>query len=422
MAQPLSPPQEPFDTGTATKGKHKLSPRLLIPLGLLLTGIGIFTSYVISSNSQANTLRVTGRIEGYETDIGAKVAGRIESVAVREGDTVQKDQVIVKLNDAEIQAQLKGALARVDAMQKQEEQARLQISILESQILENQLTLKQALGDAKGRIFQAESSVASSEAQLNQAIANVEQAKSELKLAQMNRDRYARLVNQGAVTRQQYDQAQTSWETALANLRSRQAAVDSFRKLVNSAQGQLTQAQSTGLNPSIRSTQLTGLNTQLAQTRLKLAAAQADVANAKASQQEMKAKIADLNVISPINGVVVSRSVEPGAVVTTGKTLLTIIDPKTVYLRGFIPQGDIGKVRVGQEAKIFLDSAPKQGLSAKVAAIDTQASFTPENIYFQQDRVKQVFGVKIIIDNPEGLAKPGMPADAEIDIASEAEK
>lgn len=197
MAQPLSPPQEPFDTGTATKGKHKLSPRLLIPLGLLLTGIGIFTSYVISSNSQANTLRVTGRIEGYETDIGAKVAGRIESVAVREGDTVQKNQVIVKLDDAEIQAQLKGALARVDVMQKQEEQARLQISILESQILENQLVLKQALGDAKGRIFQAESSVASSEAQLNQAIANVEQAKSELKLAQMNRDRYARLVNQG---------------------------------------------------------------------------------------------------------------------------------------------------------------------------------------------------------------------------------
>ncbi|OUL28148.1 efflux RND transporter periplasmic adaptor subunit [Nostoc sp. 106C] len=422
MAQPLSPPQEPFDTTASDKGKRKLSPRLLIPVGLLLTGIGILTSYLISSHSEANTLRVSGRIEGYETDIGAKVAGRIESVAVREGDEVHKGQVIVKLDDAEIQAQLKGASARVDAMQKQEEQARLQISFLESQILENRLTLQQAMGDAKGRIFQAESSVASSQAQLNQAIAQVEQAKSELRLTQMNRDRYAKLVKQGAITRQQFDQAQTSWESALANLRSRQAAVDSFRKLVNSAQGQLTQAQSIGLNPSIRSTQLSGLNTQLAQTRLKLAAAQADVTNAKASQQEMKAKISDLNVISPINGVVVSRSVEPGAVVTTGKTLLTVIDPKTVYLRAFVPQGNIGKVRVGQEAKIFLDSAPKQPLSAKIAAIDTQASFTPENIYFQQDRVKQVFGVKIAIDNPAGLAKPGMPADTEINITPEAGK
>ncbi|MBD2353571.1 HlyD family efflux transporter periplasmic adaptor subunit [Tolypothrix sp. FACHB-123] len=419
MAQPVSPAQEPFDTTATTKSKRKLSPRLLIPLGLLLTGVGLFTSYLISSRSAANILKVSGRIEGYETNIGAKVAGRITSVAVREGDTVREKQVIVNLDDAEIQAQLQGASARVDAMQKQEEQARLQISLLENQILENRITLQQSVDDAKGRIFQAESSFASSQAQLTQVIANVEQAKSELKLAQMNRDRYAKLVKQGAVTRQQFDQAQTNWESALANLRSRQAAVVSYQKLVNSAQGQLTQAKSSGLNPSIRNAQLSQLNNQLDQTRLKLGTAQADVLNAKAALQEIKAKIADLTVTSPINGVVISRNVEPGVVVTTGKTLLTLIDPKTVYLRAFIPQGNIGKVRIGQEAKILLDSALKQPLSGKIAAIDTQASFTPENIYFQQDRVRQVFGVKITIDNPGGFAKPGMPADAEINITAE---
>ena len=257
---------------------------------------------------------------------------------------------------------------------------------------------------------------------MNQALAQLEQAKSELKLAELSRDRFAKLIAEGAVTKQQFDQTQTSFETTLATVKSRKAAVDSFRKLVNSAQGQLTQAQSTGLNPSIRSTQLAGLRTQLAQTRLKLAGAQADVASAKALQQEIKAKIADLNVISPIDGVVISRSVEPGAVVTTGKTLLTVINPNTVYLRAFIPEGEIGKVHVAQTAKVFLDSAPKQPLSAKITAIDTEASFTPENIYFQQDRVKQVFGVKIGIDYPAGLAKPGMPADAEINIASQAKK
>ncbi|MBD2207734.1 HlyD family secretion protein [Calothrix sp. FACHB-1219] len=418
MAPPLTPAQEPFDTSATSKGKRKLSPRLLIPLGLLLTGIGVFTSYVITSRSAANTIRVTGRIEGYQTDIGAKVAGRITSVAVREGDTVREKQVIVQLDDAEIQAQLKGASARVDAMQKQEEQARLQVSFLHSQIEENQISLKQAVEDAKGRILQAESSVASSQAQLSQAIANVEQAKSELKLAQMNRDRYIKLVKQGAITRQLFDQAQANLESALANLKSRQAAVTSYQKLVNSAQGQLTQAQSVGYNSSIRNVQLNASKTQLAQTQLKLSTAQADVLNAKAAVEEIKAKIANLTVTSPINGVVVSRNVEPGVVVTTGKTLLTLIDPNTVYLRAFIPQGIIGKVRVGQPAKIFLDSAIKQPLAAKIAAIDTQASFTPENIYFQQDRVKQVFGVKITIDNPAGFAKPGMPADAEIDLTA----
>lgn len=422
MTQLISPPQEPIDGAVPEKKKGKPSPRLLIPIALLLIGAGVTTWFFLSPHSETNALRLSGRIEGYETDVGAKVAGRIESVAVREGDVVRKNQVIVKLDDAEIQAQLQGAEARLDSIRKQEEQARLQINILESQIIENQLTLQQARGDAKGQIFQAESSVASVQAQLNQAIAQVEQAKSELKLARMNRDRYTKLVAEGAVTQQQFDQAQTSFETAFATLKSHQASVDSYRKLVNSAQGQLTQAQSTGLNPSIRNAQLTGLRTQLAQTRLKLAAAQADVANAKASQQETKAQIAYLNVKSPIEGVVISRNVEPGAVVTAGKTLLTVIDPKTVYLRGFIPQGEIGKLRVGQSAKVFLDSAPKESLSGKVAAVDTEASFTPENIYFQQDRVKQVFGVKITIDNPNGFAKPGMPADGEITITPEAKK
>jgi HlyD family secretion protein len=136
--------------------------------------------------------------------------------------------------------------------------------------------------------------------------------------------------------------------------------------------------------------------------------------NARAAKQEIQSKIADLKIISPIDGVVTARSVEPGAVVTTGKTLLTVINPDEVYLRGFIPEGEIANIKVGQPAKVFLDSRPDRPLSAKISAIDTQASFTPENIYFKEDRVKQVFGVKIRIDRPDGLAKPGMPADAEI--------
>lgn len=422
MAQSLSPPQETAETAALPKPKRKVSPRVLIPLGLLLTGVGVSTWYFLSLPKPGEPLQVSGRIEGYETDIGAKVAGRIEAVAVREGDQVRKGQVIVQLDDEQIEAQLKGATARLVSTQQQELQARLQINLLETQIQEQALNLEQAQGDAKGRIFQAESSVAASAAQFNQAEAQLQQAKSELKLAQTNRDRFAKLVADGAVTQQQFDQAQTTFETAQSTVRSRQASVDSFRKLVDSAQGQLVQAQTTALNPSIRNTQMAGLRTQLAQTRLKLAAAQAEVVNAKAAQQETQTKIADLNIISPIDGVVTTRSVEPGVVVTTGKTLLTVINPNTVYLRGYIPEGDIGKVRVGQQAKVFLDSAPDKPLSARISAIDTQASFTPENIYFREDRVKQVFGVKISLDNPDGFAKPGMPADAEIVLAPEAKK
>lgn len=413
MAQSISPPQDPSEAIEQPKRKFPLL--RLIPVVFVLAGVGT-ASWYFTRPQIVEPLQISGRIEGYDTDMGAKVAGRIESVAVREGDTVRQGQVIVRLDDDEIQAQLRGAAARLVATQQAEMQARLQINLLESQIQEMELNLQQAQTDTKGRVLQAESGLAASLAQLNEAEAKLKQAQSELRLAKINRDRYAKLAKEGAIPQQQYDQYQMQWETAQSTVQARQASVESFRKLVNSSQGQLVQAQTSQLNPNVRQAQLEGLRTQLAQTKLKLAGAQAEVASAKAAQQEIQAKLDYLNVVSPIDGVVTTRSVEPGAVVTTGKTLLTLINPKDVYLRGYVPEGEIGHVRIGQAANIFLDSAPNQPLPGTVTAIDTQASFTPENIYFKQDRVKQVFGIKISLDNPKGLAKPGMPADAEIPI------
>jgi HlyD family secretion protein len=91
-----------------------------------------------------------------------------------------------------------------------------------------------------------------------------------------------------------------------------------------------------------------------------------------------------------------------------------MLDLTKVYLRGFVPEGDIERVKLGQPARIYLDSHPRQPVDAVVSRIDPEASFTPENTYFRSDRVKQVVGVKLLVNNPTGNAKPGMPADGEI--------
>lgn len=402
----------PQETAHALLTKRKPNLRWLIPLGLVIIGAVGIAWYL--SRPQSTALQLSGRIEGYPTDVGAKVGGRVDSVALREGEVVRRGEVIVRLDDAEIQAQLQGANARLSAAQQQEQQARLQIAVAQSQIQEAQFNLEQSQGDARGRIAQAEANVAAAQAQLSQTEAQLVEARSQLDLAQKERDRFRQLLQAGAITQQQFDQTQTTFQTAQATLRSREAAINAAQRQVNAAQGGLVQAQTASLNPNIRNAQLDAFRRQLDVARSQLTAAQAEVKNAQASRQQIQAQITYLNVVSPIDGVVLTRSVEPGEVVATGRTLLTLIDPNTVYLRGFIPEGQIGNVRVGQRANVFLDSAPNRPLPARVAAIDTQASFTPENIYFREDRVRQVFGVKLSIDNPQGFAKPGMPADGEI--------
>ena len=422
MSQTTSQFQEKKPDSVPKPQRRQKRLRLLIPLVLLLLGIGIGVRYYFFSQPEDNDLELSGRIEGYETDIGAKVGGRIESIAVREGDRVTKGQAIAQLDDAELKAQLEGAKARFNAAQQQVNQARLQIEVIQSQITEARLNLQQSSEDATGRINQAQASVAAAEAQLAQAQAQVNQAEAEKKLAQADRDRYKSLLQDGVIPQQQFDQTQTKLDTTQASLQASQAAVDAAKKQVNVAQGALTQAKTSSLNPEINTARITGLNKQLAQAQAQLEAAIAEVANAKATQAEITAKLDDLKILSPIDGVVLTRTSEPGEVISTGTTLMTVINLNNVYLRGYLPEGEIGLVRVGQPAQVFLDSAPDKPLAATVTEIDSQASFTPENIYFQSDRVTQVFGLKLSIDNPNGFAKPGMPADGEIIREEETEK
>jgi HlyD family secretion protein len=111
---------------------------------------------------------------------------------------------------------------------------------------------------------------------------------------------------------------------------------------------------------------------------------------------------------------VATRTAEPGEVVMAGTPVITLIDLTRVYLRAFVPEGDIGRVRVGQPARVYLDSAPATPVEAVVSRIDPEATFTPENTYFREERVKQVVGVKLQLRGAVGFAKPGMPADGEI--------
>jgi|JYMV01.1.fsa_nt_gi multidrug resistance efflux pump len=160
------------------------------------------------------------------------------------------------------------------------------------------------------------------------------------------------------------------------------------------------------------------LRGQMLQARMMQMQARAAVAKAQAMSSAAKEAKTNFNITSPIAGICETRSIEPGELVATGQVLLTIVDPQSVYMKGYIPEGDIGKIKLGQEADVYLDSDSKKAHKAHITSIDRAPSFTPENVYFKDDRVRQVFGVKLALVHPDGLAKPGMSAEAKINLKS----
>ena len=386
----------------------------LLPILLLILGVGwLVKTYILSSKAN-QPLELSGRIEGYETDIGAKVGGRVDYIKVREGDQIKKGELLAQLEDTQIKAQLEGAKAQIDSYKQKENQALWQIDVINRQIEQEQLSKKQSVDDSLGRVNQATSSVTAAQSQLAVAKAQQAQSQSALKLAKADLDRYSTLIKEQVITRQQYEQALNRWENSQAEVNSRLAAVEAARKQINVAQGSLVQARSSRFNPDISQARLLSLQTQLKQTQSQLNGAKAELENAKANQKQIQVQQKDLKIYSPLDGVVITRNAEPGQVVAVGKTILSAVNLEDLYMRGFIAEGQIGKVKVGQKAEVYLDSDPKHPLKAKVTEVDSKASFTPENIYFKEDRVKQVFGVKLGLLEGGGYAKPGMPADAKI--------
>ena len=192
------------------------------------------------------------------------------------------------------------------------------------------------------------------------------------------------------------------------------ASVDAGKKQVAAAEAALQRAQAQMHNVDIKAADRMTLVSQVSELKAQIASAQADVEADRAALRKIEADLADLTIHAPIAGTILTRSAEPGRVIQPGQTIFTMVDLHKLYLRGFVPEGTVGKVKVGQRAQVWLDSNPKEAVPAQVIRIDPQVMFTPENTYFKEDRVKQVMGLKLGLLGAYGYAKPGMPADGRI--------
>jgi HlyD family secretion protein len=384
------------------------SRRKLIPLMLVVLGVAAFfiwRGYFANPKIPDSIVTVSGRIEGDDSAVSPKTSGRIIEIRVREGDTVKAGDTIATLDDAQVRAredQARAALAGAEARAKS---ANDQIAVYEKELQQNELMTEQSKVDAAGRVRQAEADLAAAESDLAQQEAS-------LRLAQFDNDAYQKLVTTGAVSERQAKLASTTAD-------QQSAAVAAARRRLEAARGALTTAQANLSNPGIRSFQADTVRKQIDQQRGEIASAVAASQQARFQLAEAEENRQDLIIAAPFDGTVMTRAAEPGEVVQAGTAIVTLLDMSKVYLRGFVPEGQIGKVKIGQPARVYLDSAPTQPIAAFVQRIDPQATFTPENTYFRDDRVKQVVGVKLLLKAATGFAKPGMPSDGEILVQGE---
>jgi HlyD family secretion protein len=394
------PPASGASPAAENKPPRSRVAMILLVVAIIVAALVIWKVFFASPNLPASIVALSGRIEGDDSAVAPKTSGKILEVTVREGDTVTAGQVIARLDDAQVRAKEDEARAALADAQAKMQGARDQIAVLQDQLRQNQLQTGQSTMDAEGRVRQAQADLTAAQADL------VEQ-QAALRLAEFNRDAYSRLAKTGAASELQGLQAEVQAD-------QQAAAVAAAQRRVESSRGALTTAQASLDNPKIRVAQVSSTEAQIAQQQSTIASTKAATAQAQATLAQAVADRADLTVLAPFSGTVLTRAAEPGEVVQAGTAIVTLLDLSKVYLRGFIPEGDIGKVKIGQPAHVFLDSSSNQALDAYVLRIDPQATFTPENTYFRDDRVKQVVGVKLQLTQGIGFAKPGMPADGEI--------
>jgi HlyD family secretion protein len=272
--------------------------------------------------------------------------------------------------------------------------------VLNQQLQQNRLQATQSEGDAAGHVSQALADLSAAQADLAQQQAN-------LQLAEFDREAYTRLFKNGSAAERQAKEA-------VAKADAQAAAVAAAQRRVEAAQGAVTIAKTTLANPAIHNAQTAAVLSQIEVQQADIASANFQLAQARSQLVEAKANSQDLTIRAPFTGSVVTRSAEPGEVIAAGTPVVTLLDLRRLYLRGFVPEGQIGKVHLGQKARVYIDSDLEHPIDAVVSRIDPQATFTPENTYFRNDRVKQVVGIKLALHDNQGKAKPGMPADGEV--------
>jgi HlyD family secretion protein len=384
---------------------------------------------------EEQALVVSGSIEGEEVTIVSEFGGRIISLDVDEGDQVEVGQVLVELDTSLLQAQMAQAEAGVKAAEAN--LVSVKAGTHPAEIMAAQALLHQAIAERSATETawqdslavlenpqEIEAQIAEARAAVDLATVQIEQIEAQLATAKVERDRYRA---QGSMEEKwlyvihnyQVEAADASLDAARANRKGAEetlAALEALRdnplavaSQVHRAEGQYDIAVA---GVAVAKAKLDEL--KAGPTAEELAVAEALVDQARSAISALETQIEKMTLHSPIAGIVTSRSAHEGEAAIAGATLLSVANLDEVKLTVYIPEDELGRVYLGQQVEVQVDSFPGRVFTGTVCYISQQAEFTPRNVQTEEERVNMVFAVRVRLPNQDHLLKPGMPADAVI--------
>lgn len=385
----------------------KIVPILVLLAVLVAAGLA-WSRY--SKRDDPNRIRLSGNIELTQVDIAFKLAGRLVERTVDEGDRVKQGQLIARIDSDILLSQSTRDAAGLAMAETQLPQLLTAIAYQRESIKSDAALRKADLDQAEAQLAKL---VAGSRPQeIQSARAQVADTRSLFTQAQADWERAQTLYKNDDISRSQYDQFKARYESTAAALKRNEEnlalVVEGPRKEdIDAARAQVARAAAA---LKLSEAQLIDLRRreQEVQTR------NADIARAGAQARMSAFQLADTMIYSPVAGVVLSKASDVGEILAAGTTVVSIGDLDHPWLRGYIPEKDLGRVKLGQKARVTTDSYPGKEYWGKISFINSEAEFTPKQIQTTEERVKLVYRIKIELENPRQELKSNMPVDAEI--------
>jgi len=362
-----------------------MKPKLIIILIVIVASI-VTVGVVFGGWFHHDTgLQGSGTVEARNIRVGSEVGGRIDKLLVREGDTVEAGQVLMTFDDKELLATLDQARAAAEKSKR---------GFRPEEIAQARASAMQAKADYELRKngYRKEDIAA--------AQADLERAAADETRTRLDFQRYDALAKKDLVSKQQRDTAEANWKVAAAQKDNAQHKLDELQR---------------GYRPEeIASAEAHYLQAQAALKMYLRGNRREDVEEAQAALAYDEARFRERQVLAPSAATVEVLDVRPGDLISPNTPVATLLERDQIYVRIYIPETEIYRVHVGQKAQIRVDSAGKEVFDGIVEQINQQAEFLPRNVQTREERVHQVFGVKVRINDTSHRVLAGMAADVKL--------